>query len=87
MEEAIEQGGDGGIVHEDLASVLKACIRGKDHGASFVARVDELEQQVGAALSDWQIAHLIDEEVGVLGQEADPLGAADLRVRPRPERR
>ena len=49
MEEAVEQSGGQDVVAEDFAPVAEAAVGGEDHGALFVACVDELEEQVGAA--------------------------------------
>ena len=46
-----ERGGDDGIA-EDLAPFGEAAVRGEDHGALFVAGVDELEEEIAAAGND-----------------------------------
>lgn len=52
VQQPVEQcGGDDGIA-EDLTPFGEAAIGGEDHGALFVAGVDELEEQVGAAWRD-----------------------------------
>ena len=62
MEQSVEQrGGDDGIA-EDLAPFGKAAVGGEDHRAFLVARVDELEEQVAAAVGDRQVADLVDDE-------------------------
>ena len=52
VEQTIEQGGGDDLVAEDVALFAEAAVGGEDHGAAFVAGVDELEEQVGAAGSD-----------------------------------
>ena len=62
VQKPIEQrGGDDGIA-KDFAPFRKAAVRGEDHGALFVAGVDELEEQIAAAWSDRQIADLVDDQ-------------------------
>lgn len=62
VEQAIEEscGNDG--VTENLAPFGKASIGGKDHGALFVAGIDELEEQVSAPRGHRKIADLIDDK-------------------------
>src|ERR1700719_1681509 len=70
MEQPVEQrGGDDGIP-EDVAPFGKAAVGGEDHGALFVAGVDELEEQVAAAGGDRQVADLVDDEQPAAAQEA-----------------
>jgi hypothetical protein len=62
MKEPIEQrGGDDGIA-EDLAPFREASVRGEDHRASLIARVDELEKQIAAAWNDRQVADLVNDK-------------------------
>ncbi len=56
MEQAVEKRRGDDVVAEDLAPLLEAPVGGEDHGAAFVLCVDELEEQVGAALGQRQIA-------------------------------
>jgi hypothetical protein len=61
MEKAIEQcGGDDGVA-EDLAPFGKAAIGRQNHGAPFVAGIDELEEQIAAAGNDRQVTDLVDD--------------------------
>ena len=70
MEQPVEQrSGDNGIT-EDVAPFGKAAVGSEDHGALFVAGVDELEEQVAAAGGDWQVADLVDDEQRTAAQEA-----------------
>ena len=49
VQEPVEQRrGDDGVT-EDLAPFGEASVRGQDHGAFFIAGVDELEEQIAAA--------------------------------------
>ncbi len=72
VEQAVEERRGDDVVAEDLAPLLEAPVGGEDHGAVFVLCVDELEEQVGAALGQRQIADLVDDQQRVVGEEADP---------------
>ena len=74
VQQAVQQGGGHDDVTEDGAPVLEAAIGGKDGGALLVAGIDQLEEQVGAARLDRQVAHLIDDEQG------DPVDVAQARL-------
>src|SRR3546814_10081923 len=45
-----------------LAPFGKAAVGGEDHGAAFIAGVDQLEEQVAAAWDDRQVADLVDDQ-------------------------
>jgi len=62
VEQSVEQGGGDDGIAEDLAPFGKAAVGGEDHRAFLVARVDELEEQVAAAVGDRQVADLVDNE-------------------------
>ncbi len=64
VKEPVEEsrGHDG--VAKDFSPFRESAIGGEDHGAFFVAGVDELEEQIAAARSDGQIADLIDDQEG-----------------------
>jgi hypothetical protein len=47
VKQPIEQRGGDDRVAEDLAPFGKAAVGSQDHGALFVAGVDELEEEVG----------------------------------------
>jgi len=62
VQQAIQQRrGDNGIA-EDLTPFGEAAVGCEDHGALFIAGVDELEEQIAAAGRDGQIADFIDDE-------------------------
>ncbi|WP_422663742.1 hypothetical protein [Sphingobium sp.] len=67
-----QRGRDDGIA-EDLSLFGKAAIGGEDHGALFIACVDELEEEVGAVWGDRQVSDLVDDEQRCPGEEADLL--------------
>ena len=60
VEQTVEECRSDDRVAEDLAPFGKAAIAGQDHGALFVAGIDELEEEIGAAVGDRQIADLVD---------------------------
>ncbi len=66
VEEAVEDGGgDGGVAVEDGGPLFEGFVGGEDDGALFVAGADDLEEEVGAALVDGEVADFIqDEELG-----------------------
>ena len=70
MHQPVDHRGGQGVVHvEDCAPVPEGSVGGDHDRACFVAGGHNLEQQVGAAFVDGQIAQLIEEEklrVGVL---------------------
>ena len=78
VEQSVEQcGGDDGVA-EDFSPFSEAAIAGEDHGAFFVSGVDQLEEQVGAAVGDWEIADLVDDQERGAAIEADLLDQASL---------
>ena len=80
VEQAVEQsGGDDGIA-EDLAPFGKAAVGGEDHRAFLVARVDELEEQIAAAVSDRQVADLVDDEERRSAEPADAFAQLALAL-------
>ena len=64
VQQAVQQGCGDDVVAEDGAPVLEAAIGGEHGGALLVAGVDQLEEQVGAAGVNGQVADLIDDEQG-----------------------
>ena len=80
VKEAIEQRGSNHRITEDLTPFGEAAIRGEDHGALFVAGIDELEEQVAAARGDRQITDLIDDQYGEAAEEADFLAQTSLAL-------
>ena len=71
MEQAIEKRGGDDRIAENVSPFREATVRGQDHRALFVAGVHELEEQVGAAGGDGQIADLVDDEQRGARVEAD----------------
>ena len=73
VQQAVKQGGGHDVVAEDGSPVPAAAIGGKDGSALLVTGIDELEEQVGAAGFDGQVADLIDDKQG------DPVNIAQAR--------
>ena len=62
VKEPVQQGRGHDGITKNLAPLGKTAIGGEDHGAFFVAGVDELEEQIATAGSDRQVADLIDDQ-------------------------
>lgn len=62
MEETIQQSGRHDGISKDFTPLCKAAVGGQDHRAFFIARVNELEEQIGATLRDWEVSDLIDNQ-------------------------
>ncbi len=52
VNQPVEQRGGDDRVAEDLAPFGEAAVRSEDHGATLVASIDELEEQIFAAGND-----------------------------------
>lgn len=65
VEKPVEHCGGDDWIAEDIAPFAEAAVGSEDHRALFLARVDQLEEQVAAARADRQIADLIDDEQAV----------------------
>ena len=55
VEQPIEQRGGNYRIAEDLTPFGKAAVGGEDHRALLVAGVDQLEEQVAAAVGDREV--------------------------------
>ena len=63
MHQPVDQGRGQGVVHvEQGAPFPEDSIRGQHDRAGFITGRDHLEQQIGPALVDGQIAQLIEKE-------------------------
>lgn len=71
VKQAIEKSRRDDGIAEHLAPFGEATIGREAHRALFVARVDELEEEVAAAGNDRQIADLVDHQERRSSQEAD----------------
>ena len=67
---------------QKLPGGSKVTVAGEDHGALFVAGVHELEDEVGTAGGDREIADLINDQERGATAEADFLDQAALTFGP-----
>ena len=85
VDDAVEEGGgEGGVIVEDGGPVLVGLIGGQEDRAAFVAVAHDLEEQVGAAFIDGQIAQFVDRQqigAGVLLEFLDEASGACGRPR------
>ena len=79
VKQAVQQRGCDHGIAEDLAPFGEAAVGGEDHGALFVAGVDQLEEQVAAAGYDGQISDLVDDQQRGTAQIADALAQLPSR--------
>ena len=56
-----------------LGPFTEAPVAGHDHGATLVAGVDELEEQIAATRAQKQVADLVDDEQAVAAEELHAL--------------
>ena len=73
VQQTVQQGRSDDVIAEDGSPVLEAAIGGEHGGAFLVAGVDQLEEQVGPAGFDRQVADFVDYEQG------DPVDVAQAR--------
>jgi hypothetical protein len=60
VEESVEDGaGQGAVVVEDGRPVFEDLVGGQDDRAAFVALADDLEEEVGPAFVDGQVAQFV----------------------------
>jgi hypothetical protein len=62
MQEAIEHGGDGGVVAEQLSPVLDGAVGGEDGAGAFVATHHQLEKVLCGARGQLAHAEVVDDE-------------------------
>ena len=62
MEKSVQQCRRDHGVAKDIAPLGKTAIGRHDHGALFVAGVDQLEEEIAAARYDRQVADLVDDQ-------------------------
>lgn len=73
MQQAVEQrDGDDGAT-EDFAPFGKASVRSEDHRPFFIARIDQLGEQIATTGYDREITDLVDDQQRWPAVEADPL--------------
>ena len=78
MQEPVEDCSGDHLVAEDLAPLRDHLIRREEHAAALVATRDELEEEIGAALFEWQVPELVDDEELRLREEANLVGEMSL---------
>ena len=78
VEQPVEEGGGDDWVAEDISPFGEAAVGGEDHGALFVAGVDELEEQIAAARDDGQVADLVDHQQAGPAEEPQAFGQSSL---------
>lgn len=72
VEEAVEDGGcDGGVAVKDGGPLFEGFVCGEHDGAAFVASTDDLEEEIGTALVNGQVADFIEDEKGRCGVFAE----------------
>jgi hypothetical protein len=62
VEQAIEQGGDGGGVPQELAPVFDRAVGGNECGGAFVAAHDDLEEVLGGGVGELAHPEIVDDE-------------------------
>lgn len=62
VKKAIEQRGGHDRIAKDIAPFGKAAVGCEDHGALFISRVDELEEEVASPRRDGEIPDLVHDE-------------------------
>ena len=79
VKQPVEDGrSDDGGSEEDVAPFGKASVRGEDHRAFFVSRIDDLEEEACAAPGDGDATDFVDDEKRGPREEADLLGELSL---------
>ena len=73
MQQPVEQRRCHHRATEDVAPLCKAAVRCEDHRPLFIARIDQLEEQVATAGYDREIADLIDDQERWPAVEPEPL--------------
>lgn len=76
VKQPIEQSSCDDRVAEHIAPLGNAAVRCQDHGSLLVSGVDQLEEQIGPACCDGQVANLVDNEQGCPCIEPDLLDQA-----------
>jgi hypothetical protein len=82
VEQAIEQGGDGGRVAEELPPVMDRSIRSQQRGGPFVASHDHFEEVLGGGVRQLPHAKAVDDQERDRGQirEIGLAGPVQCRV-------
>ena len=63
VEQAVEDGGgNGGVAVEDGGPLFEGFVGGQDDGTAFVAGADDLEEEIGSALVDGEVADFVEDK-------------------------
>jgi len=62
VDEAVDEGGGGHGVAQDLAPGVEAAVAGDDDRAAFVAAGDQGEEEVGGLALEREVADLVDDQ-------------------------
>jgi hypothetical protein len=71
VEQAIQEGGDGGGVTEELAPVFDGAVRGDERRAPLVAAHDDLEEILGRGLRQFPHGEVVEDEQGDRGDVSE----------------
>src|SRR5208283_4154600 len=69
VQQAVEHGGNGGAVAEQLAPVLNRTIRGQQCAGAFVATHDDLQQFFSGRQRQFAHSEIVDDQQGHGGQQ------------------
>jgi hypothetical protein len=83
MEEPVQDGGGQDLIAEDRAPLRHHLIGGDQQAAALVAPRDQLEEEMGAAPLEGQIAELVDDQQLRLGEKHQPVGELTIGLGPR----
>src|SRR5690606_29522781 len=77
VDDAIDERGGAGRVREDGGPLLEREVGGEHEALSLVTTADDLEEEIGVAVIEGEIAELVDDEEALLGVVPEaPLEAA-----------
>lgn len=77
VKQPIKRGGGDRRIAKNPPPLCKPAVEGQDHGATLVARVDQLEEQIAGTGADAEVADLVDDWQRRAEEKAEPfaLGA------------
>jgi hypothetical protein len=80
VDDAVDRRGGDDLVAEDVSPAGEGQVRCEDQRDVFVARGDELEEEVGGVLFEGDVADFVDDEQPVAPQPGELLGAGRRSV-------